>query len=366
MPTPEEIAASSLFINEVYLKLEADMLTNIAKKLATGQMVTQDNVLDWQVAKLLQLGPLQQEQQKLIAEVAGVTPEVVRDWLTTIAQIGAREIETGLPEALPYATVPAVEASNMILNAVLLMERQTFDTLNLVNANMLASSNRIYTNILTEVTAEVLAGVSTHDQALRKAGAKWTEEGIPALVDKAGRKWSTEAYISMVTQATSKRTATAAQEARLDEYDIDLVEISSHRDSRPSHIEYQGRLFSRSGKSKRYTALSDTSYGAIDGIVTGIRCSHQLYPFVNGVSIKRYQPYPKKESIERYKQSQKQRAIEREIRKAKKEVQFMETLKDTEGVKLSKQKVRAKQAKMRQFISDSGRRRRNNREQIIK
>lgn len=365
MPTPEQIQQSSLFINELYQELEMELLETIGRKLATNEVITQDNVINWQVQKLQQLGQLQTEQIQTIARASGKTPDAVREWIREIGMIAVNEIEQGMAAALPAASVIPLTQSNAILGTLLLFEQNAINTMNMVNTTLLGSSQQVYIDIVTKATAEVLTGMTTHDQALRKVGKQWAEKGMPALIDKAGKRWSTEAYVNMVTRTISAQTAAKAQEARMDEYDIDLVEISSHRGSRPSHVEYQGRIYSRSGRAKTYPPLSGTSYGRIDGIVTGINCRHVMYPYVHGKSIKRYQPYDKSESERIYKQSQKQRAIEREIRAAKKELRMMEAMKDRSGITEAKQKVRMKQAKMRRFIDETGRTRRYNRERIV-
>lgn len=357
----------SLFINELYLELEAEMLQNIGKKLAFGQTVTKDNVLDWQVQKLAQLGPLQQEQIAAIAKASGKTEEAVKKWIREEIAGGVGLVEDGLVEAFPGKQVPSVFESNSILQTLVYFEQNAIETFNLVNSNMLAGSSQAYLDIISKSTAKVLTGMTTHTQALRDAGREWAEKGMPALIDKAGRAWSPEAYINLVTRTISSQVTAKVQEARYDDYDIDLVQISSHKGSRPSHFEYQGKIYSRSGKSKRYPALSTTSYGeGYGGLITGANCGHTMAAFVNGVSIRRENPYDKRESDKDYALSQEQRALEVKIRKRKQVLDMSNAMKDSDGMKVARQLLREEQAKMRQFIERTGRTRRPAREQIIK
>lgn len=365
MPTPTQYDQSSLFVNELYLELEREMLTKIGRLIATNKVITPDNVINWQVERLQLLGRLNDEQIRLIAKTSRKTPEAVKQWLSEVGMMAADEIEPGMREALPNLVVPPIGDSNRILETILLFESNARDTLNLVNSTMLATSTQAARDIVAKVTAEVLTGTRTHDQALRTAARQLASQGVTALVDKAGKRWSVEGYMPMMTRAISAQTAAKAQEARMDDYDIDLVEISSHAGSRPTHIKYQGKIYSRSGNSRRYPSLSETSYGSITGIVTGINCRHVMYPYVQGKSIKRYEPYDKRESEELYKLTQRQRAIEREIRAAKKELRMMEQLKDGQGIAEAKKLVRDRQAKIRAFIDEHELTRRRNREQIV-
>jgi len=229
---------------------------------------------------------------------------------------------------------------------------------------MLKQAQQVYLDILNTTVGKVLGGVITPQQALRQTVSKWAQKGIPAFIDKAGRKWSTEAYINNVTRSTSNNVANEMQMKRGDEYGVDLIEVSSHLGARPLCRKWQGAIYSKSGKHKKYRPLSDTSYGEAAGL-GGCNCRHQFYPFIEGVSTQRYEPYDDTENDRVYKESQQQRHLERQIRKAKKEVKVMEALGDPEGVKEAKNKVSQRQAAMREFINQTKRKRQYNREQIV-
>lgn len=96
-----------------------------------------------------------------------------------------------------------------------------------------------------------------------------------------------------------------------------------------------------------------------------INCRHVIYPYIQGKSTKRYEPYDTTENDRVYKESQQQRSLERQIRKAKKEVKVMEALGDSEGVKEAKNKVSQRQTAMKEFINQTKRKRQYNREQIV-
>lgn len=355
----------NLLIEELYQKIELEMLENIGKAIGNGEGIDKDGIVQWRVDKLSQLGVLRDEQIKILAKYAGLTQSEMKKF---IHDNGLAEIEAfdGRMEALIDAGVEYLAPTNTIYERLAELEEQGKKILNMVNSNMIGSSEQVYVDILNKAAAEVITGNSTLSQSVAKAAREWANLGIPVLVDRGGKRWSTEAYINMVTRNTQKNVAVSMQEGRMDEYKLDLIEVSSHAGSRLSHIDYQGRIFSRSGKSKKYPSLSSTSYGDIDGIVTGINCSHMMYPFVEGFNVKRYEPYDKKQSVENYKESQKQRTLERNIRKAKKEKTILESMAaDEEEINKANQKIRLRQAKMREFIGDTGRTRRRQREQIV-
>lgn len=356
----------NIFVERMYQQIELEMLQNIGKVIGNGEGVDKEGVTQWRVAKLSQLGVLRNDQLKILAKYSNMT---VQELINYINELGVTEIEAfeGRNKALVDAGVDYVPPSNNVYDRLLALEEQSKDVMNMVNTNMLTFSEQAYVDIITKASTDVLTGNATLYQSLIKVAGEWAETGIPAIIDKAGKAWSTEAYISMVLRATQKNVVNEMQEGRMDDYEIDLVEFSSHAGSRPSHLEFQGKVYSRSGKSKKYPARSTTTYGiGADGMITGIACGHQEYAYVEGISTKRYEPYNKKESEEVYKESQKQRYLEREIRRAKKEKAMLEAMKaNEEELRELDKRIRQKQAKMREFIDQTGRTRRRQKEQIV-
>lgn len=209
-------------------------------------------------------------------------------------------------------------------------------------------------------------GRKSYQKAAQDATKEWAKNGISVLRTKNGARLTIDGYVPMVIRAEQKRASIVAQEGELDAYGIDLVEMSSHAGSRPSHVPFQGRIYSRSGTSDRYPPLSTTGYGAVDGMVTGINCRHQMYPYIEGVSGKRFEPYDAEESKQKYLESQQQRHLEREIRRAKREKRALEnTGADALEVKRANGKIRKRQAALRAFVEKTGRTRRYEREGIF-
>ena len=94
-----------------------------------------------------------------------------------------------------------------------------------------------------------------------------------------------------------------------------------------------------------------------------INCGHYPIPVVPGVSI----PHgadniePKAQNDKAYEESQQQRALERQIREAKRVVEMEGPL----ATDKDKDRVKDLQAQMRDFINETGRTRRYDREQVV-
>lgn len=356
--------ASTVLIEKLYREIEMEMLTNVAEVIGNGDGVTEDNVINWQVERMGHLGELNNKQMEVLRKYSGQAQDELEAF---IEEYGIAQIRRFDEDHTELNDLPYVEPTNLVRERLEMVGRQARSSLDLTNSTMLDKSNELYQDILNRAVADVITGSQTPYQSMVRAIRGAGDKGLTGFVAKNGAQWSSEAYVSMVIRATRKNTVNTVTEARYDEYGIDLVEISSHAGSRPSHIEYQGKVYSRTGETKGYPLLSDTSYGAIDGIVTGINCMHQMYAYLPGRgNKKKFQPYNKKESEQKYAESQKQRQLERNIRAAKKELSMLESMKaKPEDIQAAKYKIRDRQAKMREFIDDSGRTRRYQREQIV-
>jgi hypothetical protein len=352
---------------EVFLAIEEQLLINIAKQLKKHKsLLTEENIVSWQTEQLSMLGNLTQQNIIAIAKHSGMAVDEVTKALEQAGYSTLEEYEGELQEAVSLGYLiapPNIEASLALQDVLATFQQQALETFNMVNTTMLQQSQQVYLDIINQTVGKVLAGTTTPQQALRESIESWADSGVPALVDKRGRKWSTEAYLNQVMRSTVNNVANEMQDTRMDEFGVDLVEVSSHLGARPRCAPFQGRIFSRSGTHSKYPALATTSYGEPAGL-KGVNCRHLFYPYIEGVSRKTYEPYDEDKNRAVYEESQQQRLLERNIRKAKRELLMMEEVGDNEGIKAAKKKVRERQADMRTFIDDTGRTRNRPREQI--
>ncbi|EQB34793.1 hypothetical protein M948_20645 [Virgibacillus sp. CM-4] len=352
-------------VTDVYLSIEEQILLNIAKRLRKHDSLLNKDIEAWQLKSLNEIESLNKQNMELLTKHSGKTSEEIIKALEKAGYGSLLDMESILEDGAKRGKLneaPPIKSSESLLQVLEQYERQAKNSFNLVNSTMLDQSKMAYLDIVNQTTGEVLAGVTTAQQALRKTASKWAEQGVPALIDKRGRQWSTEAYTSMVMRSTSNDVANGMQDSRFDEYGVDLVEVSSHAGARPLCAPYQGRIFSRSGKSEKYPPLLDTSMGEPAGLF-GVNCGHVKYPYFEGMK-KMYHPYDQETNDKQYENSQKQRYLERRIRAAKREENMMKELGDTEGAEIAHRKVLDRQANQRQFTKDTGRTRRYDREQV--
>ena len=198
------------------------------------------------------------------------------------------------------------------------------------NLKMPANVQRAYLEVVAQAVAQVNSGMAGYEKATRDAVLKLARRGV-SVVDYKSGAWA---------QAGSRNTLDLMEETG-----HDLVQTSSHGGARPSHAKWQGRVFSLSGKSKKYPPFSRTGYGAVDGLC-GANCKHDFGIYVEGQPL-RYERDPDggdEKREERYQAEQKQREIERGIRATKREAAALKAA----GLDDTKERVRLGKLQKRQ------------------
>jgi hypothetical protein len=343
---------------ELVYQLETDILTNMIRLLKRGAIGS----AQWQAEKLAQLGTLRaMNAQAIKTNLAKAIAEAQKE-IATRGRIGAATIDAYA--AIAKLQLPA--GADAKLNQLLgMFGNQTASEFNRMGSTMLASADKVYVSATEAIEAQVIAGAKTGRQAIAETVSGWSKAGLKAFTDKAGRQWTPEACAQVITRTSTANVRRDAQFQRMDDYGLDLIQISSHADARPGCAPYQGRVYSLNGKTPGYPLLSETTYGELDGIF-GINCRHTSTIYTPGQK-KTFDPYPLGETEAKYAESQQQRQIERDIRQAKRGLQLaQEAGGDPAEVQYWKDKVSGKQSAMRDFIDESGRTRRRDREQIYK
>lgn len=385
-------------LTDVYNAMEQDIMLAIAKQLAKGGSISASS--EWRLQRLAEAGDLNKTVIEIIASYTGIQSDLLTEALSGAANSVIDKLEPGFRELAKQGFISdtPVPASKSVDRAIQTFHKQAASDLNLVNTVMRYKAKQAYVDLVNKTydavnaiedvsnrqellntlgkhTMSTVMGVESRQEAVRKCIREFNSKGIPAFVDAAGREWSPEAYINMDIRTTVSNTANAAQDARCDDYGIDLIAISSHPGARPKCAKDQGKVYSRSnksgiahdgnGKEIHYEPLSSTSYGEPDGLL-GINCKHKKYPFIDGVNFQRYFPYDKEENDKRYKEIQEQRRLERQVRKTKTEVDMLNEVGDTEGAKAARAKLKEQRKAYRTYCDEHELTQRNDRLTVSK
>lgn len=360
MGARERFEKNSQQIMDTYSALQDQIFKAIIDTLKDSDYkhVDKDDVVLWQAQQLQKLGKLNRQTIELMSNADGLSKAAIEDLVKFNGMQIKDEVDSEI-QNISNAPAPANSDVGTILNGIVNqiwtnLQNNVNETL--VTRNYGASSvTRTYRRILTESTAATVSGLMTHQDAVESAIYRAVDRGLPTkLVDKAGHNWSLEGYTRSVLRTTVNQTYNSVRLKRMKEFGMNLALMSSHPNSRPACAYIQGHVVNLVPPESpeyddNYDSIYNHGYGEPAG-TQGINCRHRLFPYVPGVSVNHQPQYDPEEAIKNGKLVQKQRARERAIRDAKHRLKAAEELGDVDMINKSRTLLRARQAKMREFI----------------
>ena len=186
-----------------------------------------------------------------------------------------------------------------------------------------------YQRSLDLALLKVSTGTYSYRQACDDVIKDFTRSGLRTVDYASGRTYQVDTAVRMIVRTSTAQLAGKITEANCKTTGQDLVIISQHMGSRDTHAGFQNKVFSMSGKSKKYPDIhaplgEGCAYGRPEGL-QGPNCTHMFYPFWEGISeipepLKEPDPVEYKgRSYTRYEATQQMRTMEREIRALKRE-----------------------------------------------
>ena len=190
-----------------------------------------------------------------------------------------------------------------------------------------SAAQRLYIEQCDLAYNHVMTGAVGYTQAIKEAVNNVVSDGV-TVTYPSGRKDTIETAVARSVRTGVAQATGDISLKRMEEMDWDLVLVSAHIGARTgdggenpgNHSWWQGKIYSRSGKSKKFPPFSLTGYGTASGL-SGVNCRHSF-----GSSDGEFNPYAelsaqdKTDKGKQYEKEQRQRTYERRIRKTKREV----------------------------------------------
>lgn len=188
-----------------------------------------------------------------------------------------------------------------------------------------------YIRYLDKALMKMIMGGVSYDAAVEDSVREMARSGLRSVDYASGRTYQLDTAARMCIRTSAHQLSAKISERNCDVMGQDLVEVSEHWGARPSHQVWQGKIYSRSGKNKKYPPFKECHYGEADGLC-GVNCRHTFHPFFEGISEPtkwQKEPEPKEyggKMYSYYDATQKQRAMERQIRSTKREIEAMRSI----------------------------------------
>lgn len=197
---------------------------------------------------------------------------------------------------------------------------------------VLESIKSIYQKEIDRALVKVSTGTYSFDQAVNDCVKSLAQSGLRTVDFAKGRSMQLDTAARLSVRTGMSQLSGRITEANIEKTGVDLVITSQHMGSRPDHAVWQNKVFAYKGNSKKYSNfVKGTGYGTVTGL-KGANCSHDFYPYWEGISIKEpdlKEPDPvtvNGKEYDYYSATQKQRQMERNIRAIKREIEAQKTI----------------------------------------
>lgn len=318
MLSPSYLLHATEPAEEIAEQLHVDIMLRIIERIKIRFERGDDYILTsidkWQIETLQQAGFLLDDIQKEIAAATGYMQAEIAEAMED-AGVRALEYDDAIYRDAGLDPVPLTQSPYLIS----LMQDTYTQTLgewkNFTNISKKAVHD-LFVSACDTAYMQAMSGAISPSQAVKEALEKIVEGGV-YVEYPGGRRDTIETATARAVRTGISQATGRIQIDRMNEMDVDLVLVSSHLGARPSHAEWQGKVYSRTGNGYP-DFVSSTGYGSVTGLC-GANCRHSFSPYFEGMN-NPFTEYDSEENLKQYEMEQRQRTLERRIRDTKRKL----------------------------------------------
>ena len=362
--TPEELEKLPKPLERTMTALELSVMSEIIQRIKEVSQVTP--VIDWLLIRMDAVGKSRKEIKRLLqegVESAGLDIDQIYDQAAQSDYIRNKAIyEAAGRDYLPY------EENQWLQQVVEAVREQTRDSLrpmeNITQTtgfNVQMGGKKVFTPLseylersLDKAMLGITTGTRTYSQAIGEVIDEMTASGIRTVDYASGKSDRIEVAARRAVMTGVAQMVDKVNEKNAKELGTDYWEVDWHMGARNTgtgylnHQSWQGKVYS-SEEMRTVCGL-----GEMLGFA-GINCYHIRFPFLPGISKRRYtdewlEEQNRKENEKKlfngreydtYGALQYQRRLERTIRKQKQDVKLLEEAKaDPDDITAAKSRLR--------------------------
>lgn len=236
--------------SQVHSEIIRKMVYRIMLRIGRGEDYLLTATDKWQIETLQQAGYLLEDIQKVIAQYTKLQQEEIAEAMED-AGVKALEYDDRIYQQAGLSPVPLLQSPHLVRIMQRNYEATIYEWENFTRT-MAENAQRTFIAEVDKAYNLVSTGAMSYTEAVKNAvnaiisdGAtiKWEkldENGIPYVYHEDTIETAT---LRAVRTGISQMTA-QLQLARAKEMGVDLCLVSSHLGARPSHAEWQGKIYS--------------------------------------------------------------------------------------------------------------------------
>lgn len=314
---------------EIAGMLHEEVLRVIVRRIVARLERAEDYLLTasdrWALDVLQEAGYLREELIETIARLTKLEAKEVRKAFEE-AGVTALEKDAEVYRAAGLSPEPLKQSPHLVR----LMQRgydKTMGEWSNLTGTLADAAQQLFISQCDRAYHLVSTGAESYQTAVRRAVEAIAKDGVRITYPSGHTDTVETATLRAVRTGVAQATADITL-ARMEEFDWDLLKVDAHIGARTgdggenytNHYWWQGKIYSKSGRDKRYPPFSVCNLGHVQGIC-GANCRHGFGPS-NEVD-EDEPPYDSAENQKLYELQQEQRRRERNIRHTKREAMAM-------------------------------------------
>lgn len=321
MLTPEELAAIAEtmqpHLDELNMWISQDMIRRFMARMGRGEKDLLSGTDQWQAQVYKEAGGLYEDLQKELHEFTGKSEDEIKA-IFEDAGIRAWNADDIFYVAQGFESVPLLSSERMLNILTDCYQRTNNEVYNFTRTTANETQRR-FIKLLDSTHMKVMSGAQSYTAAVKEAVSELASTQTEVIYPSGHKDTIETAVLRAVRTGVAQASGNMTLQG-MEERDWDLIRVSAHLGARygdggenpGNHYWWQGKLYSRTGRDKRYPDfISSTGYGSGEGLC-GWNCRHSYGP--GEPDHNPYKEYDVEENKKAYDLSQKQRKIERTIR----------------------------------------------------
>ncbi len=312
-------------------------MADVVRRIQKASEITE--TAEWQIHRTSQMGFSQKQIEKYVADTLKLSnAEVDRLFNDVLARAYEQDREeySALADIEPYKD--NVELQQLVKAVTTQTKKELVNITGslgfseIVNGKMAFKPiAEFYQQTLDEAIAGLVNGSFTYDTVIRKAINKMTASGLRTVDYASGWVNRTPVAARRAVMTGFNQVVNKISEGNAEKLDTEHFEVSYHIGARPTHAEWQGRVYSKAELE------SVCKLGTVTGLC-GANCYHSYDPFIPDISERLYTDEQLDKMIKEentpkmyqgkgyttYEATQKQRKMETLMRKQRQDISLLE------------------------------------------
>ena len=317
MLDPEYLKHCTDELEDLFSDLETSILQDVARRIAQNEYINTSTAAH-QLNRAKALGLHYDEAKKKIAKMLELSEEKVSSIITEASYGSIAKDNVIFKEAYEKGIIHRFNYDEAAMRKLILAGiKSTNGEIRNICKTTAKTSKKLLSDALDMTYLSVQSGAFSQQEAVKVAVQGIAKKGITWIDYESGAHRRVDSTVRTAIRTGVNQTACKCQDRNFEEMGGNLVEVTSHMGARPSHAQWQGKIYWRKKQYKNYQNFEQaTGYGTGAGL-GGWNCRHSFYPYFEGLSSKSFEHYRLTDNEERYELDQQQRYNERQIREWK-------------------------------------------------